>query len=215
MSQSVFDGVCYYISETLPLKQREQLGDVLNARGANPAPSLSHPKLTHFITSSIALEDFVESLPEETSAHVVTPRWVERSAVLASLQDPEYYSADPAYLFSGVTAAATDLSQADCELISAAITALGGQWRSALTRDVTHLFALAPGSAKYETALHFKEQTGVCILVPHWFDDTVRLGIRDLPTRNYEWPEPRVFAQRPEGRTSQEDAEYEPPPLNA
>ncbi|KAI0820066.1 hypothetical protein BC628DRAFT_1399403 [Trametes gibbosa] len=212
MSQSVFDGVFYYISETVPLKERDQLGDVLIARGAKAAPSLSHPKLTHFITSSIALEDFVESLPEDSSAHVVTPRWVERSAVLASLQDPEYYSADPAYLFSGIAATATDLSQADCELMSAAITALGGQWRSALTRDVTHLFALAPGSAKYETALHFKEKTGVCILVPHWFDDTVRLGIRDLPTKNYEWPEPRVFEQRPEGRTSQEDAEYEPPP---
>ncbi|OJT11416.1 BRCT-containing protein 1 [Trametes pubescens] len=212
MSQSVFDGVLYYISQTLPLSQRDQLSDVLNARGAKPVPSPSDPKLTHFITSSIALEDFVESLPEDSPAHMVTPRWVERSAVLASLQDPEYYSADPAYLFSGVTAAATDLSQADCELMSAAITALGGQWRSALTRDVTHLFALAPGSAKYDTAIHFKEQTGVCILVPHWFDDTVRLGIRDLPTKNYEWPEPRVFQQRPEGRTSQEDVEYEPPP---
>ncbi|KAI0630063.1 hypothetical protein C8Q77DRAFT_1063909 [Trametes polyzona] len=212
MSQSVFDGVFYYISQTLPLGQRDQLSEVLNARGAQPVSAISDPKLTHFITSSIALEDFVESLPEDSTAHVVTPRWVERSAVLASPQDPEYYSADPAYLFSGITAAATDLSQADCELMSAAITALGGQWRSALTRDVTHLFALAPGSAKYDTAMHFKEQTGVCILVPHWFDDTVRLGIRDLPTRNYEWPEPRVFQPRPEGRTSQEDVDYEPPP---
>ncbi|KAH9892440.1 hypothetical protein C8Q73DRAFT_698027 [Cubamyces lactineus] len=212
MSQSVFEGVCYYVSETLPQAQRDQLKEVLDARGATPVATITDPKLTHFITSSIALEDFVESLPEDSPAHVVTPRWVERSAILASLQDPEYYSPDPAYLFSGVTAAATDLSQADCELMSAAITALGGQWRSALTRDVTHLFALGPGSAKYDTAMHFKEQTGVCILVPHWFDDTVRLGIRDLPTRNYEWPEPRVFQQRPEGRTPQEDVDYEPPP---
>ena len=212
MSQSVFEGVCYYVSETLPQNQRDQLKEVLDARGATPVTAVTDPKLTHFITSTIALEDFVEALPEDSPAHVVTPRWVERSAILASLQDPEYYSPDPAYLFSGVTAAATDLSQADCELMSAAITALGGQWRSALTRDVTHLFALGPGSAKYETAMHFKEQTGVCILVPHWFDDTVRLGIRDLPTRNYEWPEPRVFQQRPEGRTPQEDVDYEPPP---
>ncbi|KAI8972183.1 hypothetical protein BD414DRAFT_448733 [Trametes punicea] len=212
MSQSVFEGVRYHISETLSPTQREQLREVLDARGAKSVTSPSDPELTHFITSSIPLEDFVEPLPEDSSVHVVTPRWVERSAVLASLQDPEYYSADPAHLFSEVTAAATDLSQADCELMSAAITALGGQWRSALTRDVTHLFALAPGSAKYETAMHFKEQTGVCVLVPHWFDDTVRLGIRDLPTHNYEWPEPRVFRQRPEGRTPQEDVDYEPPP---
>ncbi|KAI9067528.1 hypothetical protein FKP32DRAFT_1588518 [Trametes sanguinea] len=212
MSQTVFEGVYYYISETLPHEQREQLKEVLDTRGAQPVTSTSDPHLTHFITSSIPIEDFVESLPEDTTANVVTPRWVERSAILASLQDAEYYSADPAHLFSGVTAAATDLSQADCELMSAAITALGGQWRSALTRDVTHLFALAPGSAKYQTAMHFKEQTGVCVLVPHWFDDTVRLGIRELPTSNYEWPAPRVLQQRPEGRTPQEDVEYEPPP---
>ncbi|KAI0779277.1 hypothetical protein C8Q74DRAFT_1258208 [Fomes fomentarius] len=211
MSQSVFDGVLYYISETLPLDKRTQLSETLDARGATPV-SVSNPRLTHFITSSLALEDFVESLPDDSTAHVVTPRWVERSGVLGSTQDPEYYSADPAYLFSGVTAAATDLAKNDCEVISAAVAALGGQWRAALTRDVTHLFALAPGSTKYQTAMHYKETTEVCVLVPHWFDDTVRLGIRDLPTRNYEWPEPRVFQSRPEGRTSQEDVDYEPPP---
>ena len=71
---------------------------------------------------------------------------------------------------------------------------------AALARDVTHLFALAPGSAKYETAMHYgdyREKSGIRALVPYWFDDTVRLGIWDLPTRNYEWPGPRVFLQRP------------------
>ncbi|KAI0646001.1 hypothetical protein C8Q79DRAFT_967346 [Trametes meyenii] len=211
MSQSVFDKVWYYISETLPPSQRDQLSEVLDARGAK-AVSVTDPKLTHFIAASIALEDFVEALPENSSAHVVTPRWVERSAVLASLQDPEYYSADPAHLFSGITATATDLPETDCELMCAAISAFGGQWRTGLTRDVTHLFAMAPGSPKYDTAMHYKDKVDICVLVPHWFDDTIRLGIRDLPTKNYEWPEPRVFQQRPEGRTPQEDVDYEPPP---
>ena len=31
------------------------------------------------------------------------------------------------------------------------------------------------------------------MLVPHWFDDSVRLGIRGLPTESYEWPSPTVF----------------------
>ncbi|KAI1782100.1 hypothetical protein LXA43DRAFT_933000, partial [Ganoderma leucocontextum] len=211
MSQDFFDGVFYYISETLPLDKRNQLTEVLDARGGTPV-SFTDPKLTHFIAASLPLEEFVESPPEHSQAQIVTPFWVERSAILESPQDPEYYSADPAFLFSGIVAAATDLSKSDCELISAAVTALGGQWRTALTRDVTHLFALAPGSAKYETAMHYREKSGIRTLVPHWFDDTVRLGIRDLPTRNYEWPEPRVFQQRPEGRTTQEDEDYEPPP---
>ncbi|KAH9915024.1 uncharacterized protein BXZ73DRAFT_106335 [Epithele typhae] len=210
MSDIVFEQVVYHISETLDVQKREQLSQVLDARGAQKAEDVTDPDLTHFITSSLPLEDFVEQLPPHSRAHTVTPLWVERSFVLGSQQDPEFFSADPAYLFSGVTATATDLSAADCELMSAAITAMGGQWRTALTRDVTHLFALAKGSAKYETAMHYREQMNVCVLVPHWFDDTVRLGIRDLPTRKYEWPEPAVFGQRLEGRTSQEDVDYEP-----
>ncbi len=211
MPEDFFRGVFYYLSETLTLDKRNELTEVLDTHGGTPV-SITDPRLTHFITASLPLEEFVESPPEDSQAHIVTPFWVERSAILESPQDPDYYSADPAFLFSGIVAAATDLSKSDCELISAAVTALGGQWRTALTRDVTHLFALAPGSAKYETAMHYRELSGIRTLVPHWFDDTVRLGIRDLPTRNYEWPEPRVFQRRPEGRTSQEDEDYEPPP---
>ncbi|PCH32953.1 hypothetical protein WOLCODRAFT_147064 [Wolfiporia cocos MD-104 SS10] len=40
--------------------------------------------------------------------------------------------------------------------------------------------------------MHYRTQVGMRVLAPHWFDDSVRLGIRDLPTRNYEWPEPMV-----------------------
>jgi hypothetical protein len=43
------------------------------------------------------------------------------------------------------------LSQWDLEVLSAGITSLGGQWRTALTRDVTHLFALHKQSDKVLT----------------------------------------------------------------
>ncbi|KAF8337122.1 BRCT domain-containing protein, partial [Amanita rubescens] len=38
--------------------------------------------------------------------------------------------------------------------------------------------------------MHFKEQTHVHVLLPHWFDDSVRLGCRNLPAKEYEWPDP-------------------------
>jgi hypothetical protein len=87
------------------------------------------------------------------------------------------------------------------EVLSAGIAALGGQWRTGLTRDVTHLFAISPGSKKYDTALHFQSVTKVKVVVPHWFDDAVRLGTGTLPTAEYEWPEPRILrtAQETEG----------------
>jgi hypothetical protein len=81
----------------------------------------------------------------------------------------------------------------DLEVLSAGITALGGQWRAGLTRDVTHLFALGPGSDKYETAMHFQADTHMKVVLPHWFDDAVKLGVGGLPTAGYEWPEPRYL----------------------
>ena len=85
------------------------------------------------------------------------------------------------------------LPPTDLEVLSAGIAALGGQWRTGLTRDVTHLFALSDRSAKYETAMHYKQHTGVHVVLPHWFDDAVRLGMGNLPTTEYEWPEPRLL----------------------
>ena len=84
----------------------------------------------------------------------------------------------------------------DVEVLSAGITTLGGQWRAVLTRDVTHLFAVGPGSEKYQTALRYQKETQVKVLAPHWFDDSVRLGICGLSTAAYEWPEPTIFTFR-------------------
>ena len=192
MATDIFSDVRYYVSLALPAEQREQLASVLDAAGAT-AVKVDDPSLTHFITHSLPNDDVLEPLPEDTAAHLVTSTWVERSRSLNAPQPPEYYSPDPAQLFSGVTATATDLSASDQELMYASITALGGQWRSALTRDVTHVFALAPGSQKYETAMHFKQETNMLVLVPHWHDDSIRLGVRGLPTAEYEWPDPAVF----------------------
>lgn len=186
-----FADVYYAISPTLPLKQRKDLASVLNTHGGTPIPP-SSTNLTHYVTANLPSNESIEPLPHDSNAQLVTPRWVERSVAL-DLQDATYYSPNPAMIFSGVIASASDLSRSDLEVISACITALGGQWRTALTKEVSHLFTLTNGSAKYETAMHFRDITGVKILVPHWVDDSVRLGIRDLSTEEYEWPEPRVF----------------------
>lgn len=85
------------------------------------------------------------------------------------------------------------LVHSDVEVLSAGITALGGQWRMGLTSDVTHLFAVYPGSDKYKTAFHHQHTTRTKVLVPHWFDDTIRLGYRGLDTKAYEWPDPMVL----------------------
>ncbi|KIP02671.1 hypothetical protein PHLGIDRAFT_41156, partial [Phlebiopsis gigantea 11061_1 CR5-6] len=104
----------------------------------------------------------------------VTPLWIERTIILGTRQEPDFFSPHPAMLFSGVVATACDLSKSDNEVMAAGVSSLGGQWRYALTRDVTHLFALGTGSLKYRTAMHFKDAAEnevplpIKILVPHW-----------------------------------------------
>lgn len=76
----------------------------------------------------------------------------------------QYYSPDPAMIFSGVVACAIDVHlfftflahlimfpPAFCGRLGGALsgfTSLGGQWRVGLARDATHLFALRAGSDK-------------------------------------------------------------------
>ncbi|KAF6753920.1 hypothetical protein DFP72DRAFT_1010370 [Ephemerocybe angulata] len=81
----------------------------------------------------------------------------------------------------------------DLEVLSAGILALGGQWRTGLTREITHLFTLSPTGPKYTTALHHQPSTNIAIVLPHWFDDAVRLGLGSLPTKPYEFPDPPVL----------------------
>ncbi|KAI0039891.1 hypothetical protein FA95DRAFT_1503597 [Auriscalpium vulgare] len=188
---ALFDGITFALAPSLPPDRHAVLAGLLAANGAaERAPR----DATHIITDS-DFDDLDGGWQDvRPDAVKVTEAWVERSLLLGKRQGPQYFSPDPAMLFSGIVATATDISPTDIEVLSAGITALGGQWRAGLTRDTTHLFALADTSAKYATALHYQPATRVRVLAPHWFDDSVRLGIRGLATAAYEWPSPRVLA---------------------
>ncbi|RXW21707.1 hypothetical protein EST38_g4150 [Candolleomyces aberdarensis] len=184
----LFSSIRYYLSPTLTPEKREFLQYTLDNNGARAAESLS--EATHVISNSDRFEGW-QDLREETA--VVTDKWLERSLVLGKPQPPNYYSVDPAMIFSGVIACATELPAQDLEVLSAGILALGGQWRTGLTKEVTHLFAIDSKSSKYSTALHHQDQTHVKVVLPHWFDDSVRLGLGGLATEPYEWPDPPIL----------------------
>ncbi|KAG6916328.1 hypothetical protein DXG01_007310 [Tephrocybe rancida] len=190
----LFDGVRYFLSTSLPEERVNELSHVLDSNGAIRINSIDDEGLTHFITNSNSFERWqaVATREEEGKLSVVTDKWVDKSLLLGKLQHPSHYSANPAMIFSGVVACAAELEATDLEVLSAGITALGGQWRTGLTKDVTHLFVTNPTSRKYSTALHFRQDTDIKIILPHWFDDAVRLGIR-LQTTSYEWPDPPML----------------------
>ncbi|TFK17473.1 hypothetical protein FA15DRAFT_761050 [Coprinopsis marcescibilis] len=226
---SLFDGIHYHLPPSLPPHSRELVKHLLDRNGGQEAEL---PDVDYIITDTNRFEgwqDLVLSSPsKKLKQKAVTLTWVKHSAILGKMQPAQFYSPDPAMLFSGVVACATKLPVQDLEVLSAGILALGGQWRTGLTKDVTHLFAIraspitdgdnpadvqkmlqenmSGGATKYATAMHFKPQTGVKIVLPHWFDDCVRLGLPNLDTTPYEWPNPPLL------RNDQLLASPPPPP---
>ncbi|KAJ8077295.1 regulator of Ty1 Transposition [Marasmius tenuissimus] len=184
----LFDDVRYYLSESLTADKEEELVNDLDTNGGKRVKSFS--SCTHVITNSSAFEGYKEV---GDSVKVVSELWVTRSVELGKAQNPDHYSADPGMIFSGVVACAVDLLPVDLEVLSAGIGALGGQWRSQYTKDVTHLFTLRNDSPAYNNAMEFREQTDLKVVTPHWFDDSIKLGVRDLDATPYEWPDPPVM----------------------
>ncbi|KAI0029197.1 hypothetical protein K488DRAFT_56969 [Vararia minispora EC-137] len=183
----LFENVRFFCAPSLGVDYCIALAQLLTANKGTAVP-LS--EATHIISSTV---DFDGRQEVADGALIVSDLWVQRSLVLGRVMPEKEFSPEHDKLFSGVVACATGLLPQDVEVISAAIEALGGAWRHGLTRDVTHLFAQSSSSDKYKSAMHFQSKTEVCVLVPQWFEDTIRFGYRDIPTAPYEWPAPTVL----------------------
>ncbi|KAJ3989917.1 hypothetical protein F5890DRAFT_975129 [Lentinula detonsa] len=207
----LFDKVVIYLPSSLAPVRVQQLSHLIESHGGTVTRSVDDATVTHVVTNSHRFEGW-QSFQGENSRPVCTVRililymfrasdilpqiqdkWVERSAILGKLQATSNYSADPRQLFSGVVGCAADLSPSDIEILSAGISSFGGYWRSGLTKDVTHLFTLGSDSEKYQNALDYKKDVPINVLLPHWFDDVLRLGMGNLDIAPYEWPDPLVL----------------------
>ncbi|KAJ6590014.1 hypothetical protein DFH09DRAFT_1274284 [Mycena vulgaris] len=188
----IFNGVKYHLPSTLPDERELELTRLLIQHKATRADSIFDA--THIITNSEAFEGWRDVGAE---VKIVSDLWVERSIAAGKMQQTSFYSASRSKIFSGVVACSADLRVSDEEVLSVGITSLGGQWRMGLTKDVTHLFAVSTTSEKYCTGMSHRDQTHLKVLVPDWFDNSVVLGLPDLSTETFEWPDPEVLKRRP------------------
>lgn len=182
----LFAGVTFYVAPTLAPEVYAGLCQLLEENGGE---SVSMTEATHIISDTDAFDNWRDVGP---NTHIVTPFWVDRSIAIGAQQNPEGFSPDPRKIFSGIIACSGDLPNGDKEVMQASITAMGGQWREALTRDVTHLFCLTTKSIKYEKAMGHRAQSQVRILLPHWFDDSFNAR-RLIPYEQYSFPNPPLF----------------------
>ncbi|KAJ7703113.1 hypothetical protein B0H17DRAFT_1041781 [Mycena rosella] len=187
-----FESVKFYLPETFDPQRRSQITHGIERNGGESADTIH--SATHVITNSNRFQGWQDV---DESVEIISDIWVDRSLILGQLLPCQFYSPDPEKTFSGVVACASGVSPTDLICMEAGVKALGGQWRHGLTKDVTHLFATSPDSDKYAAAMRYQEDTKMKVLLPHWFNDAVRLGNGKLLTAPYEWPDPKILHPAP------------------
>ncbi|GAA5826527.1 hypothetical protein JCM11251_002412 [Rhodosporidiobolus azoricus] len=173
-------------------------------------PRFDLSSLTHFITDTLDFPEYDllrpdgeprvgpsgkgkgregQAVRDEIRVEIVSPAWVTRSFDLQTLQPPRFYSADRALFFSGTVICTSDFPDADNIAVNGAVEAFGGQFRRELTREVTHLICVAEYGPKYEMAMKFGTELGMVVVLPHWFEESLKLA-QLVPIDIYRFPSP-------------------------
>jgi len=127
---------------------------------------------------------------------VVRPAWVTASVATDKLAHPRRYSPDPNLFMSDVVATCADLPQGDKDAIAGGILAMGGNYSSKLTSQVTHIVALTMDNDKVEQVK--RNNLNMTVVLPHWFDDCLKLG-KKIDEGPYTLPDAELL-QTPGGK---------------
>ncbi|KAJ9668663.1 regulator of Ty1 Transposition [Coniosporium apollinis] len=199
-NQPLFYGIAFTIipSPTLTQHHATELGRKLEANGATFIPLdpetgriQNLTLLSHIVSTTSDFPDYHSAF--DKFVHVVKPSWVDTCILRHKLANPRQFGPDPTLFLSDVTVTCADLPEGDKEGIAGAVIAMGGQYSPALSKMVTHVVALTMDNEKCEVAL--KKRLRCKIVLPHWFDDCLKLG-RRIPEDPYLLPNPLILSNK-------------------
>ncbi|ETN46339.1 uncharacterized protein HMPREF1541_00523 [Cyphellophora europaea CBS 101466] len=144
--------------------------------------------ITHIVSTTTDYPDYDRAC--DAMIPTIKPSWIEHSLAKDKLQNPRQYSPDPRYFLSDVVACCADLPEGDADAIAGGVLAMGGLFTYKLTSQVTHIVALSIDSHMCETAVN--RRLKIRIVLPHWFDDCLRLG-RKIDETPYKLPNPEIL----------------------
>ncbi|KAJ5168293.1 uncharacterized protein N7482_003887 [Penicillium canariense] len=176
-----------------------QLAAVIGEYGGEPSIHETSPEKddtiesTHIVANSINFLTY--DLATKALVPVVKPSWVHNSLAKRKLANPRQHSPDPRLFLSDVVVACGDIPEGDKDAIIGGVLAKGGLYSPRLTGMVTHLVDLTVESDK--ARLVQTKKLRVKIVLPHWFDDCLKLGQR-IDERPYTLPDPEVLRAGPE-----------------
>ncbi|KAH6592600.1 hypothetical protein BASA50_007976 [Batrachochytrium salamandrivorans] len=218
-SSNVFAGLVFSVSDSLPALARTQIKNVIECHGGQILLSTSNHgvelqssargaarKSINMHTPSSSVISLQEHYPKGTmiisnqyrpdlasqGIRQVTPLWVEKVVLHNRFCGPEFYSPNPEKFCTGIVAYCDEqIPSGDVEILYGGIEAFGGQWRTSLTDDTTHVIALSDSTKTTKAAL---AMPSVKIILPHYFDDCFTLR-RYCSDDAYLFPEPKLFSK--------------------
>ncbi|EPS33553.1 hypothetical protein PDE_08515 [Penicillium oxalicum 114-2] len=186
--------ICIVCSNDLPLETAEQLAAVIGEYGGEPSIHQSSPEkedtieCTHIVASNTHFHTY--DLARKTLIPVVKPSWIHTSLAKRKVANPRQHSPDPRLFLSDVVVTCGDIPEGDKDAIIGGVVAKGGLYSPRMTGMVTHLVDLTTDSDKARLVLAKKLR--VKIVLPHWFDDCLKLGQR-IDERPYTLPDPEIL----------------------
>ncbi|KAJ5280973.1 hypothetical protein N7478_006345 [Penicillium angulare] len=191
--------VCIVCTDSLPLEAAEQLAAVIEEYGGEPSIHHSTPTkddttaCSHIISNTINFETY--DLASKALIPVVKPSWVHTSLQKRKLANPRQHSPDPRLFLNDVVVTCGDIPEGDKDAIIGGVVAKGGLYSSRMSALVTHLVDLTVTSDKARLAQTKKLR--IKIILPHWFDDCLKLGQR-IDERPYILPDPEILRADPD-----------------
>ncbi|KAF7588147.1 hypothetical protein BBP40_006114 [Aspergillus hancockii] len=191
--------VCIICSNDLSLDTAHQLATTLEEQGGEsiiyepPATFPSLIEFTHLVSSTIDFPAF--DAANDALVPVVKPQWLHACLSKRKLANPRQYSPDPRLFLNDVVVTCGDIPEGDKDAIIGGVMAKGGLYSPRITALVTHLVDLTTDSDKARLAIGKK--LNVKIVLPHWFDDCLKLG-RRIDERPYTLPNPEILRAGPD-----------------
>ncbi|EAW10658.1 BRCT domain protein [Aspergillus clavatus NRRL 1] len=191
--------VCIVCSKDLDPDSAHQLASTFEAHGGETViyePPASFPPLeefTHLISYTVDFPSF--DAANDALIPVVKPQWVQASLAKKKLANPRQYNPDPRLFLNDVVVTCGDIPEGDKDAIIGGVLAKGGLYSPRVTGLVTHLVDLTMDSDK--ARLITARKLNIKIVLPHWFDDCLKLGKR-IDERPYTLPHPEILRAGPD-----------------
>ncbi|OJJ97833.1 hypothetical protein ASPACDRAFT_79961 [Aspergillus aculeatus ATCC 16872] len=191
--------ICIICSRDLPADAAHQLAFTFEQHGGESViyePPAEFPPLTEFTHLMSCTVDFPAfEAANDALIPVVKPYWLQACLQKRKLANPRQYSPDPRLILNDVVVTCGDIPEGDKEAIIGGVLAKGGLYSPRISQPVTHLVDLTADSDK--ARLIIAKRLKIKIVLPHWFDDCLKLG-RRIDERPYLLPDPEILRAAPD-----------------